>query len=45
MPANNRAAQESAQDFMAQVAKVNISQCPAREHGCLCVVQTLAGCK
>lgn len=45
MPASNRAAQDSAQDFMARVAKVNISQCPACEHGRLCVVQTLAGLK
>ena len=31
MPAGNRAAQDNAQDFMARVAKVNISQCPACE--------------
>lgn len=41
MPAKNRAAQ----DFMTRVAKVNISQCPACEHGRLRVVQTLTGCK
>lgn len=45
MPASNRAAQDSAQDFMVRVAKVNISQCPACEHGRLGVVQTLSSPK
>lgn len=45
MPAKNRAAQEDAQDFIARVAKINISQCPACAHGRLAVVQTLPSAK
>lgn len=45
MPAPNPIAQENAQDFMARVAKINTSQCPACEHGRLRVVQTSQGHK
>jgi hypothetical protein len=41
MPAPSAQAQEGAQDFMARVARINISQCPACERGRLRVVQTL----
>jgi hypothetical protein len=45
MPAPSAQAQEGAQDFMARVARINISQCPACERGRLRVVQTLQGQK
>lgn len=45
MPASSAQAQEGAQDFMARVARINISQCPACERGRLRVVQTLQGQK
>ena len=45
MPAPNPQAKECAQDFMARVARVNIQQCPACEHGLLRVVQTSPGLK
>ncbi len=45
MPAPNPIAQDNAQDFMARVAKINTSQCPACKHGRLRVVQTSQGHK
>ena len=45
MPAPNPVAKESAQDFMARVAQINTSQCPACERGRLHVVQTCQGQK
>ena len=45
MPTPNPVAQTNAQDFMARVAKINASQCPACEHGRLRVVQTCQGRK
>lgn len=45
MPTPNPVAQESAQDFMARVAQINTSQCPACEHGRLHVVQICQGHK
>lgn len=45
MPAPNPMARASAQDFMARVAKVNTSKCPACEHGRLRVVFTRLGHK
>lgn len=44
-PAANPQAKECAQDFMARVARVNIEQCPACQHGQLCVMQTSPGPK
>ena len=43
MPMPNPVAQENAQDFMARVAQIDASQCPACEHGRLRVVQTCQG--
>ncbi len=45
MPAPNPVAQENAQTFMARVAQINTSQCPACAHGRLRVVKTLQGQK
>ena len=45
MPAPNPVANESAQAFMARVAQINTSQCPACERGRLRVVQTCQGQK
>lgn len=45
MPTPNPVAQENAQDFMARVAQIDASQCPACEHGRLRVVQTCQGQK
>jgi hypothetical protein len=45
MPAPNPQAKECAQDFMARVARVNLQQCPACEHGRLRVMQTRPGLK
>ncbi len=45
MPASNPVAQESAQAFMARVAQINTSQCPACENGRLRVVLTCRGHK
>jgi hypothetical protein len=45
MPVPSAQAQEGAQDFMARVARINISRCPACERGRLRVVQTLQGQK
>ena len=45
MPAPNPVAKESAQDFMARVAQIDASQCPACERGRLHVVQTCQGHK
>ena len=45
MPTPNPVAQENAQDFMARVAQIDASQCPACELGRLRVVQTCQGQK
>lgn len=45
MPQTNPAAQESAQAFMARVAKIEVMQCPCCKVGKLKVVATLAGCR
>ncbi len=45
MPTPNPVAQENAQDFMARVAQIDASQCPACERGRLHVVQTCQGQK
>lgn len=45
MPTSNPVAQENAQDFMARVAQIDASQCPACERGRLRVVQTCQGQK
>lgn len=44
MPSANRQAQESAQAFMARVAKIEAIECPCCKVGTLRVVATLAGC-
>ncbi len=44
MPQINPAAQESAQAFMARVAKIETRQCPHCKAGILKVMATLAGC-
>ena len=45
MPAPNPKAAESAQAFMAQVAKLEVMQCPCCKANALKVVATLAGCR
>jgi len=45
MPTPNPLATECAQAFMQRVARVQIRQCPACQHGQLVVVQVLAGAK
>ena len=45
MPTPNPVARTSAQAFMARVAQIDASQCPACEHGRLRVVQTCQGQK
>jgi hypothetical protein len=45
MPNSNRQAQESAQAFMARVAKIETMQCPCCKAISLKVVATLAGCR
>lgn len=45
MPVSNPMATECVQAFMQRVARVQIRQCPACEHGQLVVVQVLAGAK
>lgn len=45
MPTPNPVAQENAQDFMARVAQINASRCPACELGRLHVVLTCQGQK
>jgi hypothetical protein len=44
MPSANPAAQESAQAFMARVARIETRQCPCCKVGTLQVVATLVGC-
>ncbi len=43
MPASNRKAQESARDFMARVAHMDVQQCPCCKQGRLRCVATLMG--
>jgi len=43
MPPSNREAAESAQAFMARVARLEVMQCPCCKVGTLRIVQTLAG--
>ena len=44
MPQSNPSVQESAQPFMAKVAKIESMLCPFCKVGTLKVVATLAGC-
>ena len=43
MPPPNREAAESAQAFMARVARLEVMRCPCCKAGTLRIVQTLAG--
>jgi hypothetical protein len=45
MPTPNPVARTNAQDFIARVARIDASQCPACEHGRLRMVQTCQGQK